>query len=273
MQKISLELNNYNFYCPATGQQVLFTDDFNPSPALLFSYLEGNMTLDNATEEIEALFNSALEQTKNTDKYTAFDIAFKKLINEKLAGSNNYILFTINSNRDVFHMAFDMNYAEVEEGTNKDSIEANLPDINELYDNFIASQGKMPAKDGYAVFTSDELGVGAFHFCDDGWELTKLAPSIIFMDALTEGYSIYDPKILEELYCLDLHFYTDQKSLKEFQKEFNSISAYQIDFIGKVEELFDKNNEFAKSLIEKFGKDPNQHEEEYLRFLKEYYVG
>lgn len=279
MQKITLELNSINFYCPATGQQVMSIDDFNPSPALLFSYLEGNMTLDNTTDEIENLFNTCLNEADSLDKYSNFDHAFKKLIDEKFAHEKNYILFSIYSDRDVFHMAFDMNYAAVEEEDT--SIEGNLPEIETLYDNFIESQSKKPLKSGYAVFTSDEMGIGAFNFCDNREELAELIPSLIFIEALTEGYSIYENELLNELFCLNLNFDPtyermdgNSMDLIEFQEELNTLlNHYQINFIGPVTDLFDTNNAFAKELIEEFGKDPVKNEKEYLEFLKAYLWG
>ncbi len=40
MQQVELELKeDYNFYCPVTGQQVISEDDFIPSKAMVFNYV------------------------------------------------------------------------------------------------------------------------------------------------------------------------------------------------------------------------------------------
>ena len=39
-----------------------------------------------------------------------------------------------------------------------------LPKIEELRDVFHNTQGVLPSIDGFAAFTCDELGVGAFNF-------------------------------------------------------------------------------------------------------------
>ena len=41
MKIIDLELHHYNLFCPATGEQILDEESFNPSSAQLFCYVEG----------------------------------------------------------------------------------------------------------------------------------------------------------------------------------------------------------------------------------------
>lgn len=36
MQRLDLELDHHNLFCPVTGEQILFEDDFIPSPAQKF---------------------------------------------------------------------------------------------------------------------------------------------------------------------------------------------------------------------------------------------
>ncbi|UAM97279.1 hypothetical protein K8354_13245 [Polaribacter litorisediminis] len=41
MQTIEINRSDvYTFFCPVTGQQILFEDDFKPSPATIFHYLD-----------------------------------------------------------------------------------------------------------------------------------------------------------------------------------------------------------------------------------------
>jgi len=41
MQQVELELReDYEFFCPVTGKQILFEDDFIASPAMVFNYVD-----------------------------------------------------------------------------------------------------------------------------------------------------------------------------------------------------------------------------------------
>jgi len=56
MQRIELELNHNNLFCPVTGQRILSDGEpFEPSPAMLFCFIEDIEDFEFATDEIRNL--------------------------------------------------------------------------------------------------------------------------------------------------------------------------------------------------------------------------
>ncbi len=90
MQKINVNLNHDNFYCPVTGIQILSAEEFNPSPALKIWYNDG--FIEYLAEDFK-LFLS--EQGIDTSmeplevEYDDFENVTTKF------NSNEYVLFAI----------------------------------------------------------------------------------------------------------------------------------------------------------------------------------
>lgn len=112
MEYSNLYLNNYNFYCPATGKLIIDKDNFNPTEALLFMYKEGQPDLGYAIEEIKQTFSRCLKESDHFPSDKIFQEAFKNFIDIKLADRANYLLYTIYSNKSVIHLGIDMALSE-----------------------------------------------------------------------------------------------------------------------------------------------------------------
>jgi hypothetical protein len=90
MQRLDLELDHFTLFCPATGQQILFEDDFVPSPAQKFCYVEGYFEY--ADDETKGILKS-IGLTIDDDNYLDWD-DFERFLKE-LDGYNNYVLFEL----------------------------------------------------------------------------------------------------------------------------------------------------------------------------------
>ena len=126
MQILPLELNHTTFFCPVTGEQLLYPDDYHCSAATLFHFIdiEGGHLVD-PKPEIEVLYNEALEDI-NYGLYKDYDFrfhysleakAFEILVYEKLKQEKNYVLFEICTNNiagglaiSTVYVGIDMNY-------------------------------------------------------------------------------------------------------------------------------------------------------------------
>jgi hypothetical protein len=151
----------------------------------------------------------------------------------------------------------------------------NLPNIEKLYKIFDHSIDTLPLMNGYAVFNCDQLGVGAFNFCDTIEDWIELFPSVLFIDYLTDGYDDEDfDKIVEIQKAYnrfkDKTIWTNEtfKEFIDFSSKF--IKPNEIRYAGPVVNLFNSENEFVSNLMNDFGKDPLENKDEYLQFLKEY---
>ena len=272
MQTVKLNLSNYKFYCPASGKLVINQHQMEPSPAMVFCYLEGGSQMSFAMPWLINAFDECKDIAKNGGALNIPPVAFDYLTEDYLAERRDYVLLSITSNTGVLHLCFDMYYAMKAE--EEDDEIGPLPDIDKLQEVFAKGCDTKPTLNGYAVFTSDELGVGAFMFCNDLNSLHELLASVVFMEGLTDGYDVYTKETLKKLHVTNLIYNPstlEEEDLQYFVEELNPLlECYQIDFLGKVKDLFNTENEFAAGLIETFGSDPNK---KYLKFLQEYYKG
>ena len=151
-----------------------------------------------------------------------------------------------------------------------------LPKIEELRDVFHNTQGILPSIDGFAAFTCDELGVGAFNFCDDLDEWKEFYPALIFIESLHFSYEIYG----DDLISLEKIFVTLEKcswDKSDFYflivEKNNLLLGNDILFAGSIKDLFIEDDGFVSELIEEFGENPNENVSEYLEFLQAYFRG
>ena len=90
MQKINLELNHNNFFCPVTGTQIMSDENFIASQALKFCYIDNLFIF--ISDDLKPIFTS-LNINVNVDPlYVDFDMF--ESIEDKLK-SNEFILFKI----------------------------------------------------------------------------------------------------------------------------------------------------------------------------------
>lgn len=75
-----IELNREieNFYCPLTGKQVLFPDDYSTSPALLFIYIPEAEVFEYASEKFKLDFQNEFNEDGDAKSPVKFFESLKK---------------------------------------------------------------------------------------------------------------------------------------------------------------------------------------------------
>lgn len=287
MPRVELYLDHYNFYCPVTGIKVLDKEDQISSPAMLFSFLEGNSELENANEESVSLFESIIRKQKRPkNDIGRFQLAFEQLCKDVVDQNANVVLFSLHFGGslggDVCHMVFNMNYSE--DDFDEDSDDNYSPynwtlKVSELHDILLKTNKSYPIEHGYAAFITDDMGAGVFHFCSSLEEWDKLMPGLVFIEKLDNDTEVIDLQKVQEkyssVYCsyMESKMNMDEDYFENFMKYTNEVlDRHSILFAGPVSELFIPNTEFIIELIEEFGKDPSSSVTEYLEFLHEYVI-
>lgn len=288
MQIITLELSHNIFFCPVTGEQLLFPEDYHSSPATLFHFIdiEGG-DLVNPKPEIELLFNATLEEINNglfTDydfKYNFSDNAkaFEILVYEKLKLEKNYVLFKIcnSGNSSSVYIGIDMNYqltADLEKETTFD-FESWFPDFDNYETILLKATQTKPTLDGYALFMEDTMGCGGFYFFNTEEEWSTLLPALVFLDYVNQNQDSITTEQLNNITKVYFDYFNSgiyDELPVHFTPDLNKLlQDYKIIFFGKTRELLEANSDFTKELIEEYGTNPNEKLEKYFRFLKAYY--
>ena len=292
MQILPLKLNHTSFYCPVTGESLLFSDDYHSSPATLFQFIaiEGGRLVD-PKPEIEVLYNEALEEI-NKGLYIDYEFkyydsneakAFEILVYEKLKEENNYVLFEIcttglacGPTSSTLYIGIDMNYQTAAAMAEENDFEFELyfPNFDDYETVLLESTKTTPTLNGYALFMEDSMGCGGFYFFNTDEEWETLLPALVFLDYVNQNKEAIPT---EQLKCI-LKVYFDyfnsgiyDKLPELFTPDLNELlEDYTIIFFGKTTELFEPNSEFTTELIESFGNNPNERKEYYLGFLTKY---
>jgi hypothetical protein len=117
MQQIELELReDHVLFCPVTGEQVLFEDDFIPSKAMVFCYFEDEGVFQYANDWTQNQFS--LTSADPEDSYLDFNKFHDKLSELKSKKEDqNLVCFSITTsglacgpNCSIVHFCFDMGY-------------------------------------------------------------------------------------------------------------------------------------------------------------------
>jgi hypothetical protein len=278
MQRVTLEIPHSNFFCPVTGVQILSPDSFNPSPAMLFCYVEGSF--EHSQDFVETLYEQCEDELKWRRGVSAFDL----LVDVKLKDENNYVLFNIYQRGMgygpvcmVSHIAIDMNYAASEDGDGE--LIDMLPSFEGLEVLLVQANEQRPQKNGIAIFSRDSVGVGVFHFCATVEEWRELYFAFLVLDHLAGGeISLMESsQFSSAVDCYMEYFETtswNESDYASFMQDANQIlEDFRIEYAGPVTDLFNPENPFSAELMERFGKSPEDHESEYLDFLGEFMEG
>jgi len=109
---LELEVNTQELYCPVTGIKVFDDQEgFQPSPALVFCYIDEAADFEFALDWIQELYDTSLEATDDEPE-EAYDLFLEKLGANK---SKNLVCFDIWNNQlgpmeNFGKFCFDMNY-------------------------------------------------------------------------------------------------------------------------------------------------------------------
>lgn len=287
MQIIPIELSHNTFFCPVTGEQLLFSDDSHCSPATLFQFIdiEGGKLVD-PKPEIEVLYNKALEEI-NKGLYHDYDFkyyysiearAFEILVYEKLKLENNYVLFKIcnTGNASTLFIGIDMNYQSATAIAEENDFDFDLwfPTFDNYENVLLESTQTIPTVNGYALFMEDTMGCGGFYFFNTEEEWESLLPALVFLDYVNQNKEAIT---VEQLKCLLKVYFNYFNSgiydtlAEDFTPDLNKLLVdYTIIFFGKTTELLEPNSEFATELLEAFGSNPNKDVDGFLTFLTSY---
>lgn len=91
MQELDLHLSHLLFYCPVTGKQILFEDDYIPSPATMYTNLQDHSCFQFVHESLMPLIDKLGLSTEHTDldQYDEFKKTLKK--------QTNFVLFSVSN--------------------------------------------------------------------------------------------------------------------------------------------------------------------------------
>jgi hypothetical protein len=292
MQHIQLSRKATPFYCPVTGEQLLYENDYHSSAATLFHFIDidGGKLIDEKPE-FRLLYNEALEELlegkyKNynfkfdaTEATKAFDI----LVHVKLKNYTNSVLFELCDSGTACGPISNSVFIGIDMGIINTSEKAEI-DLEaftfcfsgfENYESvlFNATKNK-PSLNGYALFMEDTMGCGGFYFINNEEEWTELLPALVLLDYINQEYNSIPIEVLESLQKVYLEYFNagiyDQLT-KDFTIDLNAVlSDYKIVFFGKVADLFETKSGFSKELLEAYGTNPNEDIEGFLSFLSSY---
>lgn len=112
MQEVELVLDHHDFFCPVTGQKIIGEDgEFNPSPAMVYCFVDPTEPMEYAKENVQELYNKFLKETDD-DYYESYKKLVKEMNTQK---TENYVVFSIQGNSPFASFGpskfcIDMNY-------------------------------------------------------------------------------------------------------------------------------------------------------------------
>jgi hypothetical protein len=77
MQKVSLELDHFNFYCPVTGKLISSDQSYKASPATVFTYVDESGEFEDIIPELKEIWERVQEESGDED--CAIDL-FEKFV-------------------------------------------------------------------------------------------------------------------------------------------------------------------------------------------------
>jgi hypothetical protein len=112
MQRIELELDHHNFFCPVTGEQIMSEEDFTPSPALKICYIDDLFVY--VSDDLRPLLTSKGIDVNEDPLYVDWDDF--KAIQDELT-SNEFVMFEITNHgiacgpvSNTSYFCIDMNF-------------------------------------------------------------------------------------------------------------------------------------------------------------------
>ncbi|RAR73696.1 hypothetical protein [Flavobacterium aciduliphilum] len=292
MQQLKLSIPAFPFYCPVTGEQLLFEEDYHSSPATLFHYidLEGGVLVA-AQPEIEVLYNEALKEIKE-GLYDGYEFkydysnegkAFDILVHVKLKDYSNSVLFELCDagyacgpvSSSVF-IGIDMGYGKaLDSGVlDQEAFDFCFSGFEDYESVLIDASEINPTRDGLALFMEDTMGCGGFYFIstEEAWK--RLLPALVVLDYVNQDPASIPVPVFESLKKVYLDYFNAgiyEALPKDFTADLNAVlTDYKIVFFGKVTDLFEANSEFCTELLEEFEGNPVEDAEGFLRFLSSY---
>ena len=292
MQYLRLSRKATPFYCPVTGEQLLYEDNYHSSVATLFHFIDidGGKLIDEKPE-IRLLYNEALEELLE-GKYNNYNFkfdaseatkAFDVLVHVKLKNHTNTVLFDLCDSgtacgpisNSVF-IGIDMGFINTSEKAEIDFETFTFCFSGfENYESVLFNATKhKPSLNGYALFMQDTMGCGGFYFINNEEEWINLLPALVLLDHINQEYTSIPIEVFDSLQKVYLDYFNAgiyEQLLEDFTIDLNAVlSDYKIVFFGKVTDLFEANSEFSTELLEEYDGNPKEDIECFTTFLSSY---
>lgn len=292
MQILPLKLRHTSFYCPVTGESLLFSEDYHFSPATLFyfSTVEGGSFIP-STSEIALLYANTLSEINN-GAYSEYDFnfgysderkAFEILVKETWKQQENYLVFSLTNDgmacgplSETIYIGIDMNYHPVdskEQGKQFD-FERWFPDFENYEDVLLNGTQTNPTFEGYALFMEDTMGCGGFYFFNTPEEWSALLPALVFLDYVNQDWQTIVPETLEVILKVYFDYFNAdlyEQLAQDFTADLNALLVdYKIISFTKTIDLLEPNTDFSTLLIEDYDGNPQENRLDFLAFLKGY---
>ena len=112
MQEVKLVLHHYDFFCPVTGEKILWQEDCKSSPATAFIYVDYSQEFPFITPELSKLFEEKCDFENEDDGLEPYE----KFLLEIKDKPNLVVFNMIDSESSIMiRVSIDMNYREKEE--------------------------------------------------------------------------------------------------------------------------------------------------------------
>ncbi|MEI6204112.1 MAG: hypothetical protein WCP68_19355 [Enhydrobacter sp.] len=116
MQEVNLVLDHYDFFCPVTGQKILWQDNCKSSPATAFIHVDYSQEFPYITPELLKLFEEKCDfifeyedEDDGLESYERFLLEIKD--------KPNLVVFNMNDSESsiMIRVGINMNYCKEEE--------------------------------------------------------------------------------------------------------------------------------------------------------------
>ena len=112
MQEVNLVLDHYDFFCPVTGEKILWQEDCKSSPATAFIYVKYSQEFPFITPDLLKIFEEKCDfEDKGDDlePYERFLLEIKDM--------PNLVVFNMTDSESsiMIRVGIDMNYSQEEE--------------------------------------------------------------------------------------------------------------------------------------------------------------
>ena len=72
MQRIPFDMDHPEFFCPITGEQITFEEDFIPSPATVFAWISLAEEFEYVNDEFKILYDDYMANPENDHDFEEF---------------------------------------------------------------------------------------------------------------------------------------------------------------------------------------------------------
>ncbi|MEN9671965.1 MAG: hypothetical protein RL553_230 [Planctomycetota bacterium] len=115
MQEVNLVLDHYDFFCPITGEKILWQEDCKSSPATAFIYVDDSQEFPFITPEFLKLFEEKCDfEDEDEDEDDGLEPYERFLL--EIKDMPNLVVFNMNDSESsiMIRVGINMNYCKEE---------------------------------------------------------------------------------------------------------------------------------------------------------------